>query len=356
MSKASARNPRAPRAPDVNAKPATGRALVVGTGRMARLRTPRLQSAGLQVTITGRDAARTRQASADLSAQWVDYRRAARDTYDCVLVTSASEDHLADLHAFLPTAPVTLCEKPVTTDVAEAGLLVESTAAMGAELYVGFQRRFDPSFEALRDRVRAGELGTLLHIRATDFDHEPGSREFIAKSGGIFRDLIIHDLDCLTWLTGRAIKTVHAYGSALVSDNYRQLDDCDTATVSLVLDSGALATVNASRSNPLGQDVRMEILGTRTAVSVGLTQSTPLRALEGSSLVGSANPPQDFMVRFADAFRRETEHFARYVTGQSDAFPGCTLQQAVNASIAAEACDLSWRSGQPVSWAQIDGP
>lgn len=227
MTELRARSSRIPSASSSSPGRTIGSALVVGTGRMARVRVPRLQSAGLQVTITGRDADRTRQTSADLSAQWVEYGQAARAIYDCALVTSASEDHLADLRTFLPTAPVTLCEKPVTTDVAEARLLVESTAAMGAELYVGFQRRFDPSFERLRRRVHDGELGTLLHIRATDFDHEAGSREFIKKSGGIFRDLIIHDLDWITWTTGLAIKTVHACGSALVSDDYRQLGDCD---------------------------------------------------------------------------------------------------------------------------------
>lgn len=236
----------------------------------------------------------------------------------------------------------------MTTNVAEARGLLESTVATGARLFVGFQRRFDPSFAALRDRVLGGEFGTLLHVRTTDFDREPGSREFIAKSGGMFRDLVIHDLDWLTWTTGLAVKAVHAFGSSVISDHYGQLDDCDIATVSVVLDKGSLATINSSRSHPLGQDVRAEILGTRAAVSVGLTESCPLTPLEGGSAIGSGASPQDFTVRFAEAFRRETDDFAQYVTEQSSVFLGCTLGQAIDASVAAEACDLSWRSGEQV--------
>lgn len=327
----------------------SGHALVVGTGRMARLRIPRLQAAGLHVTIAGRNSVRAEKVATELSAEAVDFDQAARSSYDCVLVTSASEDHLADLQTFLPTAPVTLCEKPVTTDVAAARRLLESTIATGANLYVGFQRRFDPDLTALRDRVLGGEFGTLLHVRASDFDREPGSREFIQKSGGMFRDLIIHDLDWLTWTTGLAVTSVHVYGSAVISADYGQFGDCDIATVSVVLDGGSLATINASRSHPLGQDVRVEILGTGAAVSVGLTESSPLSPLEGNAVVGSAAPPQNFMARFAAAFDRETDQFARYVMGHSNTFPGCTLEQAIEASMTAEACDLSWRSGQQVS-------
>lgn len=331
----------------------TGHALVVGTGRMARLRIPTLQAAGLHVTLTGRDFARTQQMAVALSAKAVEYQYASARIYDCVLVASASEDHLVDLQTFLPNAPVMLCEKPVATSAAEARRLTEVAAACGVELYVGFQRRFDPSVAALRDRVRDGHFGTLLHVRAADYDYRPGSRQFIAKSGGMFKDLVIHDLDWLTWTTGLTVTTVHAYGSAIISDDYRDLDDCDIATVSAVLENGTHATISASRAHPLGQDVRMEVIGTRAAASVGLTSSTPLIPVEGNTAVGTDPPPQDFIFRFAEAFRRETDHFARYATGRLTTFDGCTLNEAVNALIAAEACDTSWRSGQQVSCAQV---
>lgn len=324
----------------------TGRALVIGTGRMARLRIPALQAAGLDVSVTGRDLGRTQHTADRLSATAVDYRDATFAAYDCAVVASASEDHLTDVHNFMSTAPIMLCEKPVATDAAQAGRLAEVLASKGTELFVGFQRRFDPGFAALRDRVLHGDFGTLLHLRLTDFDHQPGSFEFITKSGGMFKDLVIHDLDLLTWVTGSAVKAVHANGSVLISDDYRELGDCDIATVSVVLDTNALATINTTRIHPLGQDVRIEVIGVGAAVSVGLTVRTPLTPMEEGSGIGSQTPPKDFIQRFAAAFNSETSNFANYVMGQTHSFNGCTFHEAVNALIVADACERSWRSGQ----------
>ncbi len=326
----------------------TPQALVMGTGRMARLRAARLREAGLRVSITSRDIGRAREAAAGLQAIPVPYADALNGSYQCVLVTSASEDHFADVSAVVSRTPIVLCEKPVATDLDQAKLLRRMAEAAGCEVFVGFQRRFDPALSALRAKVRRGDFGTLLHVRASDFDREVGSADFIAKSGGMFKDLVIHDLDWITWTTGATISTVHAFGSVLVSPDYRAAGDCEVATVSLVLDDGTLATVNSSRSHPAGQDVRVELLGTSAAMSVGLTERTPLQPEEGGQSLGSAAPPQDFMERFADAFRRETDQFAAHVVNHTEPFGGCTLDEAIAALTAAEACDLSWTEQRTV--------
>ncbi len=329
-------------------------ALVVGTGRMAALRIPRLRAAGLRVSLTGRDPGRVSDVAAGLGAKPVSYREAMSTEYTCAVVASASEDHADDLGAVQAVAPIMLCEKPVATGVAEALKLLAASEEAGREIYVGFQRRFDPAVVALRQRVSSGELGSLLHVRASDFDHRVASRAFIAKSGGMFADLVIHDLDWLTWTTQTSISTVHAEGSVLVSSDYQDFGDCDVATVSMVMVGGTLATVNASRRHPGGQDVRMEIMGTGGAVSVGLTPQTPLEPQEGTTNVGSEPAAEDFSTRFADAFVRETDQFADYVLGRRDHYDGCTLQEAVAALAAARACELSWREGRTVSLAATD--
>lgn len=327
----------------------TRTALVIGTGRMARLRVLGLRAAGMDVVITGRDAARAEQTATELEVPAVPYAEAAQSRYACAVVSSASEDHREHLQMFLPVAPITLCEKPVAVDVADARELLTTIEELGHELYVGFQRRFDPHIAAVRQRCLNGSLGTLLHLRASDFDRRPGVRAFIAKSGGMFKDLVIHDLDWVLWTTRATISSVHATGSVLINRDYADLDDCDTSTVSVVLSNGALATINASRAHPGGQDVRMEVLGTLGAVSVGLTPATPLEALEGLGDLGSAPAPQDFMQRFATAFEAETDQFARYVLGQTSSFGGCTLDEAVTALVAAKACETSWRTGRVVT-------
>lgn len=327
--------------------------LVVGTGRMARVRVPRLTAAGIGVTLAGRDLERTRAVATELGVGSGSRDELAGESFDAVVVASASEDHHADLTTFLPSAPVIFCEKPVATTMAQARALQADVERLGKEVYVGFQRRFDPAVASLRERMRRGELGDLLHVRASDFDHEPSAREFIAKSGGMFRDLLIHDLDWLAWTTGTQIETVHAFGSVLSCDDYRDFNDCDTASVAVVMSDGVLGTLNSTRSHPAGQDVRMEVLGSRLSVSVGLTAHTPMEAVETGSGIGTQPAPADFMERFQTAFQLETDEFARYVNGEVERFGGCTLNDAVVALAAAEACQASWDRGAEVKLSEF---
>lgn len=327
----------------------TRRVLVVGTGRMAGVRVPRLTAAGISVTLVGRDDERTRAVARELGVASGTRDELVGELFDAVMVTSASEDHHADLSTFLRSAPVIFCEKPVATTMEQARALRDDVQRLGKEVFVGFQRRFDPAVASLREQVRRGELGDLLHVRASDFDHRPSAREFIAKSGGMFRDLLIHDLDWLAWTTGTQIQTVHAFGSVLSCDDYGDFDDCDTASVTVVMSDGVLGTLNATRSHPAGQDVRMEVLGSRLSASVGLTARTPMVAVEPGCDIGTQPAPADFMERFRTAFRLETDEFARYVNGGVEQFGGCTLDEAVRALAAAEACQASWDQGAPVT-------
>ena len=329
--------------------------LVVGTGRMCSVRTPHLTAAGLTVTLTGRDQERAAAVAAELGVGSGPRDELAAGAFDAVVVTSASEDHAADLNAFLRAAPVVFCEKPVAATMEQARSLQADVSRMGTEVYVGFQRRFDPDVALLRERVARGELGDLLHVRATDFDHEPGARGFIAKSGGMFRDLLIHDLDWLSWTTGTLIDTVHAFGTVRTCEDYRDFDDCDVAAVTVVMSDGVLGTLSSSRSHPAGQDVRMEVLGSRESASVGLTARTPLQAQESGPDIGTRPPPADFMQRFEMAFQRETESFARYLSGDAQEFGGCTLDEAVVALAAAEACQASWERQVPVRLSEFLG-
>ncbi len=323
--------------------------VVVGTGRMARVRVPRLIAAGVEVTLTGRDPKRTELVAADLGVRSGPRDALVTKSFDAVMVTSASEDHHADLSAFLGTAPVLFCEKPVAATMEQARALQSSVERMGAEVYVGFQRRFDPDVASLQQRVVRGELGDLLHVRASNFDHRPSAREFIAKSGGMFRDLLIHDLDWLAWTTGTQIDFVHAFGSVRSCEDYRDFNDCDVAAVTVVMSDGVLGTLNSTRIHPSGQDVRMEVLGSQASASVGLTSRTPLQAQESDTHIGTQQPPADFMERFATAFQLETDEFARYVSGEAERFGGCTLDEAVLALAAAEACQASWAGSTRVS-------
>jgi myo-inositol 2-dehydrogenase/D-chiro-inositol 1-dehydrogenase len=325
-------------------------ALVVGTGRMAGLRIPHLVDAGLELTITGRDVDRATEVAAHFGIGAIDIARAHRGNYDAVIVTSASADHEADLRSFADRAPVMFCEKPVATSSIVARDLQIVLANAGTRVYVGFQRRFDPAFVGARQAIAAGTLGQLFQVSGTDLDHTPSRPEFTAKSGGTFKDLLIHDIDCLLWTTGLHVRSLFAAGTAIADARYRELGDCDTVAVTLVLGEGTVAILRGSRVHPTGQDIRMEFLGSAGTLSAGLTRNTPLQSVEGGLPLHEEPVPQDFIERFQPAFSSETRQFASYLTGEAESFEGCTLEEAIRALEVAEACSRSWATQKLISF------
>src|SRR5262249_54779689 len=155
-------------------------------------------------------------------------------------------------------------------------------------------------YRAARDAVARGELGTLLVLRAATHDQTPPAEEYIATSGGIFRDLHIHDFDAIRFVTGEEIVEVYAAGAVRETEWFARHDDADTAAAGLRLGGGAPAILSGTRHDPLGYDVRLEVFGTRDSVVAGLGPRTPLHALEPGAEVPRA-AYRDFMDRFEPA-------------------------------------------------------
>lgn len=324
--------------------------LVVGTGRMAGLRIPHLVHAGLDLTITGRDVDRAAQVASQFGVSSIEIARAQRGRYDAVIITSASADHEADLRSFADRAPVIFCEKPVATSSIVARDLQVVLANAGTEVYVGFQRRFDPAFVSARKAIAAGTLGQLFQVAGAHLDHTPSRPEFTAHSGGTFKDMLIHDIDCLLWTTGLEVRSLFATGTVIADEQYRKLGDCDTVAVTLVLGDGTVAILRGSRVHPTGQDIRMEFLGSTGTLSAGLTRNTPIHSVEGDLPLHQKPVPQDFIDRFQPAFSSETRQFASYLTGEAESFEGCTLDEAIRALEIAEDCTLSWTTQKLISY------
>ncbi len=317
---------------------------------MAGLRIPHLVDAGLDLTITGRDVGRATEVATHFGIRAMDLEQAHRSHYDAVVVTSASADHAADLRSFADRAPVMFCEKPVATSSIVARDLQTVLANAGTEVYVGFQRRFDPAFVGAREAIAAGTLGKLYQVAGADLDHTPSRPEFTAHSGGTFKDLLIHDIDCLLWTTGLQVRSLFATGTVVADQRYTELGDCDTVAVTLVLGEGTVAILRASRVHPTGQDIRMEFLGSAGTLSAGLTRNTPLQSVEGDLPLHSNPVPQDFIERFQPAFSSETRQFACYLSGEAKSFEGCTLDEAIRALEIAEACSRSWTTQKLISF------
>jgi myo-inositol 2-dehydrogenase/D-chiro-inositol 1-dehydrogenase len=272
---------------------------------------------------------------------------------DGVLIATPTTTHPELLRRCLAEGRPVLCEKPVAGDRGELAALAAEVEAAGVPVLVGFQRRFDPPVVELHRRIVAGELGRIYQVRALGNDAEPPDFGYLPASGGIFRDLLIHDLDAIPWLVGEPVVEVYASGSVLVDKAFADADDVDNAVAVLRFAGGAHAVLIGGRHNPLGYDHRIEVLGSRDSLAVGLDPRTPLTSLEPDGPVVAADAYPGFAERFHRAYVNEMAVFADVVAGHVDN-PSPVRDSLISLRLA-QACEVSRRSGSPVRLAETVG-
>jgi myo-inositol 2-dehydrogenase / D-chiro-inositol 1-dehydrogenase len=270
---------------------------------------------------------------------------------DGLVIAAATAAHPALVLAAAEAGIPAFCEKPLAATAAEAVELRDRLGDLDVPVQIGFPRRFDVGFTAARAAVSSGELGWLHTVRATTLDPAPPPVSYIAGSGGIFRDCSVHDFDAVRWVTGREVTEVYATGSNRGAPFFGELDDVDTASAVLTLDDGTIAVVSNSRYNARGYDVRMEVLGSRDSVAVGLDDGLPLRSMEPEVTFPTGTPHVFFMDRFRDAFRAELVAFTEVVAGLRTS--PCSVEDALEAGWIAEACTLSRALHRPVALGEV---
>jgi myo-inositol 2-dehydrogenase/D-chiro-inositol 1-dehydrogenase len=243
------------------------------------------------------------------------------------------------------------CEKPVAADVAGTKEVVRVVESSGAQVQIGFQRRFDAGFVAARGQVLANKLGWLHTVRAGTLDPAPPPASYVATSGGIFRDCSVHDIDAVRWVTWREVNEVYATGSNRGAAFFGQAGDVYTAAALLSLDDGTLALISATRYNAAGYDVRLELLGSEGSISVGLDDRSPLRSAEPGVSWPAGTAYANFLDRFRGAYVAELEAFVEVVSGRA-ANP-CSPADALETFYVAEACELSRRQRRPVNMEEV---
>jgi myo-inositol 2-dehydrogenase/D-chiro-inositol 1-dehydrogenase len=187
-------------------------------------------------------------------------------------------------------------------------------------------------------------------IRAATHDPAPPPESYIARSGGIFRDLHIHDFDAIRFVTGLEVEEVYADGSVRATPWFEQHGDVDAAAAVVRLTGGVLGVLTGTRHDPLGYDVRLEVFGTGDSVAVGLDERTPLSSVEARQ-PPSRDGYRDFLDRFADAYRAELGAFVEAV--ESGAPSRCGLPEARAALVAALAADRSRAERRPVPTGEL---
>lgn len=273
------------------------------------------------------------------------------DRVDGVVIATPTTTHeelvIRTARAGLPL----FCEKPVAADLAGTERCIRAVHEAGVVSQIGFQRHFDPGYAEARRRVRSGELGEVHRLHVLTCDQTPPPEQFVASSGGIWRDCLIHDIDILRWVTGREVEEVFAFGSVRGADYFATHDDVDEGVAVLRLDDGTLATAQTSRNNGRGYDVRMEIAGTRGSAVVGLDPKAPLVSVEPGVSFPDETPWDDFIARFRTCYEVELAAFVEVVAGRRES--PCTVDDALEALRVALALGVSRREGRPVRVAEI---
>ncbi|MBB3603156.1 myo-inositol 2-dehydrogenase/D-chiro-inositol 1-dehydrogenase [Mycolicibacterium sp. BK556] len=265
---------------------------------------------------------------------------------DGVVVAAATPAHAELTLAAVAKGLPTFCEKPIAATAAESARVAEAITRSGVPVQVGYQRRFDAAFAAAKAAVDSGSLGALHTVRSTTMDPAPPPMDYIAGSGGIFRDCAVHDFDIVRWITGQQAVEVYATGTVQGDPLFTEYGDVDTAAVVVRFDGGALAVISNARYNARGYDCRLEVHGFEDSVVAGWDQGAPVRNTDPRNTFPEGPAHHFFMDRFTEAFRTELAAFVEVTKG--NAIKGATVADAVEVAWIAEAATESLRRGTPV--------
>jgi myo-inositol 2-dehydrogenase/D-chiro-inositol 1-dehydrogenase len=321
-----------------------------GAGRIGRIHAGNLAAVGgarLKYVIDLNQAAAAELAAAH-GASVTDAATALADAeVTAVLICSPTDTHADLIEAAARAGKAIFCEKPVDLSMARVEACLATVSAAGVPLMIGFNRRFDPNFAEVKRQIEAGSIGKVEQVVITSRDPGPPPVSYIKSSGGLFRDMTIHDFDMARWLLGEEPVSVFAVGSVQVDPAIGEAGDIDTATVVLTTASGRQAVISNTRRAAYGYDQRIEVLGEK-----GMLQAAnkPITTVSSSTATGitSEKPMPFFLERYADAFRIELATFLKAIaTGEK--IPAPSGEDGRRALRLADAANESLATGRPVA-------
>jgi len=281
--------------------------LGISTARIAAIYDPLDAAAQAAIDLTGARRATVEEIMADAAI-------------DAVIIATPTDLHATQVEQAAHAGKAIFCEKPIDLDIDRVRACLEVVEQTGARLMVGFNRRFDREFVELREQIDAGAIGEVEMIQITSRDHAPPPIEFVKRSGGMFRDMMIHDLDMARFLAGEEFVEVFATGSVLIDPEIGAVGDVDTATATLKAASGKIAVITTNRRASYGHDQRAEVHGSKGMVSIGNKRATSVSVADSGGY--RAEPLlASFMDRYADAYRAELTAFAAALTSGAPLTP-----------------------------------
>jgi myo-inositol 2-dehydrogenase/D-chiro-inositol 1-dehydrogenase len=264
---------------------------------------------------------------------------------DAILIATPTDTH-ADLIEMAARAgkPI-FCEKPVSMSVERIHQSLKVVEQTGVALMIGFHRRYDPNYAPLERRIRRGEIGEVEIVTITCRDPEPPPVAFIERSGGLYRDMMIHDFDMARFLLGEEPVLVHALGACLIDPDVAKAGDIDTAAVHMQTASGKICVITNSRRASYGHDQRIEVHGSKGMIRAGNMHLTTLERADETGFTTDLIP-FSFVERYAEAYRLEIDAFLTAL--EKGEAPRASGHDGLMAQKLAEAAATSLASGQAV--------
>jgi myo-inositol 2-dehydrogenase/D-chiro-inositol 1-dehydrogenase len=268
---------------------------------------------------------------------------------DLVIIGSPTPTHVDLITRAMASGVAALCEKPIDLDIDRVLACRDTIRDTSAPLMLGFNRRFDPNFASIHARVDAGEIGRLEQLTIISRDPAPAPADYIRTSGGIFRDMSIHDLDMARFFVPDIIE-VSATGANVFCDYIEEAGDFDSVVISLRGAGGELITITNSRHSAYGYDQRLEAFGSEGLLSAGNVAPTTVRKYSAAGTEESDAYLPFFLERYVEAYRNELDSLVQAVRGGTSCSPN--FDDGLQALVLANAAEESARSGRVVKVGQ----
>lgn len=269
-----------------------------------------------------------------------------------VLICSSTDTHSPISIEAIHAGKHIFCEKPIDHDVAKINEVRKALEGTGLKYQVGFNRRFDHNFEAVRNAVQAGKIGEPHIVKITSRDPEPPSAAYVAVSGGMFLDMTIHDFDMARFLVGSDVEEVYVQSAVLVDPAIGEAGDVDTAVITMKMSNGALAVIDNSRRAAYGYDQRAEVFGSKGMVAVENDSVSNAKIATADGVTGE-KPLFFFLERYMQAYAKEVTAFVDAVVNDTEV--PVNQDDGLKAVLIGLAATKSAKEHRPVKISEIAG-
>lgn len=268
----------------------------------------------------------------------------ADDEVNVLFICSPTDTHLGLIEKAVEHNMHVFCEKPISFSQEETQRVFQIVKNSKSKVQIGFNRRFDDNFSKVKDYIVKGKIGETQLIKISSRDPEAPPLEYVARSGGLFFDMMIHDFDMARFLGGE-IEEVFAQGAALINPEIKEYDDIDTAIVTLKFTNGAHGVIDNSRQAVYGYDQRAEAFGSKGQAVADNNTDTRVK-LFTSDAVTEDNPQYFFLERYNEAYIKETEQFFEAIANDAEVSP--SFEDGMKAQNLAFAAKESLELGKPI--------